>query len=241
MTGGVPIAELHPDVRDVDDRDVEGVVTLIWPYASASHSSSLLLVEPDFRLRARRGQVRLYFSGPSAKEVLRAGVTSGDQLLVSLKGASFEKDGSTASTPGRGIEWRLQYGEYLNAKVSGSELWERAPIEGRRYNESLARLYLFLLTILIPHQKRRREVPPQASRLPLMAMLLPPLIVHIFACLTILRHGPHQHSSSVVAPLLRHTTHSWRKKTSLTTRGARRPNLEQVADSGDSLNVHLAP
>ena len=118
MTADVPIAELQPELQGLDERRVGGLVTLIWPYASSSQSTSLLLVEPDFRLRARRGQVRLYFSGASATSVSRAGVSSGDQLLVSLKGADFTKDDSTTSTPGRGIEWKLQYGEYLNVQVS---------------------------------------------------------------------------------------------------------------------------
>ncbi|MCJ1278254.1 hypothetical protein MMC21_006069 [Puttea exsequens] len=104
-----PIAQLEPGL-DPFTTSVFGVVTLLWPYAASTKQLSLLLVEPDFRLRRNRGQVRLYFTGASAKAVARASVSSGDQLHISLIGTQFTKDASTASTPGRNIEWELRYG-----------------------------------------------------------------------------------------------------------------------------------
>ena len=116
VPASTPIAHLNPDLRP-DESSVTGVVTLIWPYASSKNTSSLLLVEPDFRLRSRRGQVRIHFEGSSAKAVARSGVSSGDQLLLSLRGAQWAKDPTAATTPGRGIDWQLQYGERLVLQV----------------------------------------------------------------------------------------------------------------------------
>ena len=113
----MPIAELHPDHLSKDERTVSGVVTLIWPYASSTKTLTLLLVESDFRLRARRGQVRVTFYGASAGAVSKASISSGDRVSLSLKGAEFITDESTTSTPGKGIEWKLRYGQYLEVKV----------------------------------------------------------------------------------------------------------------------------
>ena len=114
--GTLPIAQLQPGL-DNDSTTIKGIVTLIWPYALHSQTLSLLLVEPDFRLRRHRGQVRVHFHGSSAKALSRSGIVSGDQLLLSLKGVEWAKDTLTASTPGRGIEWELRYSERVVLKV----------------------------------------------------------------------------------------------------------------------------
>ena len=106
---GVPIAQLHPGL-DAHATSVTGVVTLIWPYASATHSSSFLLVEPDFRLRRHQGQVRISFKGASANAIAKSGISSGDRLSLGLVGATWVKDVVATSTPGRGIEWELKFG-----------------------------------------------------------------------------------------------------------------------------------
>ena len=111
-----PIAELSP-ILDPDESSVTGIVTLVWPYASSEKTLSLLLVEPDFRLRSNRGQVRVHFQGSSAKAVARSGISSGDQLLLSLTGAQWAEDSKAATTPGRGVEWELQFGERLALQV----------------------------------------------------------------------------------------------------------------------------
>ena len=113
-----PIAQLNPDLEH-DDSSVAGIVTLIWPYAASKSTFSLLLVDPDFRLRSNRGQVRVHFQGSSAKAVARSGISSGDQLLLSLRGAQWVKDSTAATTPGRGIDWQLQYEERLVLQVRG--------------------------------------------------------------------------------------------------------------------------
>ena len=118
VPASTPIAQLNPDLKH-DDSSVAGVVTLIWPYAASKNTFSLLLVEPDFRLRLNRGQVRVHFQGSSAKAVARSGISSGDQLSLSLRGAQWVKDSTAATTPGRGIDWQLQYGERLVLQVRG--------------------------------------------------------------------------------------------------------------------------
>lgn len=115
-TPSIPIAQLHPDL-DPDSTSISGIVTLIWPYASSTKTLSLLLVEPDFRLRPHRGQVRIHFNGAIAKAISRSILTSGDQLLLSLQGAKWTKDLSIASTPGNCIEWGLHYEERVLLQV----------------------------------------------------------------------------------------------------------------------------
>lgn len=117
----LPIAELQPGL-DPDSTSVNGIVTLIWPYAASSHTVSFLLVDPDFRLRRHRGQVRIHFHGSSAKALARSGLGSGDQLLLSLKGVEWAKDTLAASTPGRGIDWELRYGERVVVQVRRLQL-----------------------------------------------------------------------------------------------------------------------
>ena len=112
----VPIARISPEIDPGQNR-VFGVVTLIWPYSSTDKRLSLLLVEPDFRLRAQRGQVRVFFTGASAKALSKAGIESGDHLSLKLNGVTYGKDHANISTPGRSIEWNLQFGQYVDVEV----------------------------------------------------------------------------------------------------------------------------
>ena len=116
----IPIAQLGPSI-DVEHNYIKGVVTLIWPYSSSTKSMSILLVEPDFRLRRNKGQVRITFHDSSAKAVARSEISSGDELVISLLGVSWAKDDGILRTPGRGVEWELQYTERLILQVRGNE------------------------------------------------------------------------------------------------------------------------
>ena len=114
-----PIAQLQP-LEEASAQSVTGIVTLIWPYSASRSSYSFLLVEPDFRLRRHKGQVRLRFFGSSAKAVAKAGLKSGDKVVLSLSAAQWTKDVSheTADqTPGRGIEWELCFQERVTLEV----------------------------------------------------------------------------------------------------------------------------
>lgn len=112
----VPIAQLDPSLADYGGT-VEGVVTLIWPYSASNKSFSILLAEQDFRLRRRNGQVRIYFTGSSARAVAKCDAQSGDLVTLSLSGAQWEKDETVSKTPGRGIAWQLRFGERAHLRV----------------------------------------------------------------------------------------------------------------------------
>ncbi|KAI9798671.1 MAG: hypothetical protein M1833_004660 [Piccolia ochrophora] len=105
----LPIAELSPSLGASPSRSIRAIVSLIWPYSASKHSVALLLTEPDFRLRRNRGQVKVYFKGPSARAVARSGITSGDEVVLGLEGAEWLTDEQATSTPGRGIEWALVF------------------------------------------------------------------------------------------------------------------------------------
>lgn len=112
----IPIAELHPSI-DKDSSSITGVVALIWPYSSAGRTFSFLLAEPDFRLRRKNGQVLVRFCGSSAKAIAKCGVIIGDQVSLSLIGASWVKDDHSLRTPGRGVEFDLLFRERLVIQV----------------------------------------------------------------------------------------------------------------------------
>ncbi|KAI4201352.1 MAG: hypothetical protein LQ346_002200, partial [Caloplaca aetnensis] len=114
--GSVPIAQLEPSLT-CSGKTFEGVVTLIWPYSASNASFSILLAEPDFRLRRQQGQVRIHFSGSSAKAVSRCDPQSGDQVILQLDGAQWEKDETVSKTPGRGINWQLRFEERATLKI----------------------------------------------------------------------------------------------------------------------------
>jgi len=121
-TSCVPIAQLSPNLAAPSTRSIKAIVTLIWPYSSSNASLTVLLAEPDFRLRKTKGQVRVQFAGSSARIVFEAGIGSGDEIILSLDGAEWMKHEATPQTPGRGIEWDLKYTERLVLQARLSEL-----------------------------------------------------------------------------------------------------------------------
>ena len=152
VPSSTPISQLNPDLRP-DGASITGIVTLIWPYATSKKTFSLLLVEPDFRLRSKRGQVRVHFQGSSAKAVARSEISSGDRLLLSLKGAQWAKDSTAATTPGKGIDWELQFGERLLLEVrEPRERLENRTQKFSRFNAHRNGLYPSILTIQ-PHRR----------------------------------------------------------------------------------------
>lgn len=114
----IPIAQLQPDLADSSTRSVKAIVTLTWPYSSATGSVAFLLAEPDFRLRKSKGQVRVQFSGSSAKSIAKEGIASGDIVTLSLDGVEFVRDEAAMATPGRGVECELRFAERLLLEVS---------------------------------------------------------------------------------------------------------------------------
>ncbi|RKF63928.1 putative 3-dehydroshikimate dehydratase [Erysiphe neolycopersici] len=118
-----PIAQLSPSLESTESRSIEAIVTLTWPYSSASNSITFLFSEPDFRLRNSRGQVRVEFSGPSGISVVKAGVSSGDRVNLSLEGVEWIQDDTSPSIPGRGIEFKLRFTDkiFLQFQQEGSK------------------------------------------------------------------------------------------------------------------------
>ncbi|RFU25834.1 hypothetical protein B7463_g10507, partial [Scytalidium lignicola] len=112
-TSHIPIAQLTPLISSPSSKSLKAVVTLTWPYSSVTGSVSFLLAEPDFRLRRTRGQVRVQFSRSSARAVSEAGITSGDEIILCLDGVEWLKDDNPTSTPGRGIEFELEFKDRL--------------------------------------------------------------------------------------------------------------------------------
>ncbi|KAJ0387740.1 hypothetical protein COL922a_001573 [Colletotrichum nupharicola] len=120
---GTPIAQLSPEIQDTKSRVVRGVVTITWPYSIINKTVAFLLAEPDFRLRRAKGQVRVEFSGSSAKSVQDAGLGSGDEVTLSLDGVELVVDDSKTRVPGTSLGWQLKFKErlLLQAKISDSE------------------------------------------------------------------------------------------------------------------------
>ncbi|KAI9763548.1 MAG: hypothetical protein M1835_007781, partial [Candelina submexicana] len=117
MTILLPIAQLTPSLATPSQHSIRAVVTLIWPYSSSTRSLALLLAEPDFRLRRQKGQVRVNFTGSSAKAVARSGIGSGDEVILALQGVIWDK-GGTVNTPGKGVGFELEYRERMVMQIS---------------------------------------------------------------------------------------------------------------------------
>jgi hypothetical protein len=117
-TAMIPIADLSPELEDSSTKSIKAVVTLKWPYSSSSGTIALLLAEPDFRLRRAKGQVRVQFSGASAKAIARSEISSGDEVTLSLEGVEWAKDPKTTQAPGQSVDWELRFTERVVAQVS---------------------------------------------------------------------------------------------------------------------------
>ncbi|KAF3039035.1 hypothetical protein E8E12_008155 [Didymella heteroderae] len=135
----VHIAALQPNLDALDSKQIKAVVTLIWPYSSSQRQFALLLAEPDFRLRRKKGgQVRARFSSTSARALAATGVGIGDEVVLSLHGAQFVQDG-VVSTPGKSIDWELAYTQTVaisvrrgGTEIANLELIDAAPTPAPR-------------------------------------------------------------------------------------------------------------
>ncbi|KAI1462302.1 hypothetical protein F4805DRAFT_128661 [Annulohypoxylon moriforme] len=121
-----PIADLNPELLDSASRAVRGVVTITWPYSFVKGTFSFILAEPDYRLRRNKGQVRINLIGASAKAASESGLSSSDEVLVSLGSAEWEPEQvkKRQSLPGAGIDWQLKFSEKLLLQVTLAETGE---------------------------------------------------------------------------------------------------------------------
>ena len=143
-----PIAQLDPLI-DTTVHVIKGIVTLIWPYSASTSSLSILLVEPDFRLRRNKGQVRISFEGAIAKAVAKSGLTSGDNVTLDLLDAEWLRADSALRTPGRGIDWELHFGQHLILEVTfpGLITFTRTDVGHRSYKKLESLCYLMCINL----------------------------------------------------------------------------------------------
>lgn len=122
----VRIGRLSPSSDPTSAAFIDGNIALIWPFSSITGILSVLLADPDVRLRKSKGQVKVTFQDACAREVARSKLGIGDTVRLSLEGAEWVHTGDVVSTPGRKIDWDLCYGkrailEVCPAHVCGGE------------------------------------------------------------------------------------------------------------------------
>lgn len=105
----VPIAELSPSLERPADKSILATVILVWPYSSATMSLSLMLAEPDCRLRHSRGQIKVTFHGYVAEKVAESHVGIGDSISLGLDGSKFTGNKVAQQSPGRSIAWDAHF------------------------------------------------------------------------------------------------------------------------------------
>ncbi|KAI7266969.1 hypothetical protein KC345_g8055 [Hortaea werneckii] len=119
MEETVPIQTLAPDAELPSNGAIRAVVTLAWPFSSSTRQCALLLADPDFRLRTRKGQVRVRFTGPSAEAVAKSRIGIGDEITLHLGGATWaEPKEGVIRTPGKSVDGELVFARQLGLKVA---------------------------------------------------------------------------------------------------------------------------
>ncbi|RAL09162.1 uncharacterized protein BO97DRAFT_480165 [Aspergillus homomorphus CBS 101889] len=117
----VPIAQLSPTLDGLSEHAVHGVVALLWPFSSSTRSISLLLAEPDFRLRRSGGQVRVVFHGHVAEEVAKSHVGIGDNIYLSLAGSRLADNDPKVLTPGKSVAWDVHFDSTVTVEIWRSD------------------------------------------------------------------------------------------------------------------------
>ncbi|KAK4565757.1 hypothetical protein LTR86_003606 [Recurvomyces mirabilis] len=119
----IPIQSLSLDSAPDEGTSIRGIVTLSWPYSSSTRQCALLIADPDFRLRAKKGQVRVRFTAASAEAIAKAHIGVGDEVVLQLQGAKWARDIEVTRTPGRSVDGELLYRNKLGltlAKADGN-------------------------------------------------------------------------------------------------------------------------
>jgi hypothetical protein len=125
--GRLRIAELAPEkvTESQTSPYVEAVISLVLdPYSKRKESLSLLLAEPDVRLRRAKGQLKVTFQGPAAQQVTRSELNIGDVILLRIDHAEWRDTGDAVATPGKKIQWDLHFKKrvVLEARRDGGHL-----------------------------------------------------------------------------------------------------------------------
>lgn len=112
-----PIADLYPSVENARQRCVRAVVILLWPFSPSTSQCSLLLSEPDFRLRRFKGQFKAVFHNTAAKGIASSTIEIGDTVVLSLDGVNWKVVDSKNAVSTRGIGWDLEFTDRLLVEV----------------------------------------------------------------------------------------------------------------------------
>ncbi|KAH8434579.1 uncharacterized protein LDX57_012222 [Aspergillus melleus] len=116
----IPIAQLSLTADNLQGSAIHAVVTLLWPYSSSTKSLSLLLAEPDFRLRRSNGQVKVIFHGPVAEDVAKSKLGIGDDVYLDLAGSRLVSNEAAVQTPGKCVAWDVHFDDRVYLEVSRS-------------------------------------------------------------------------------------------------------------------------
>ncbi|KAJ5908565.1 hypothetical protein N7495_001247 [Penicillium taxi] len=117
----VPIAQLSPTLDQQEEKCINATVTLIWPYSSVTKTLSLLLAEPDSRLRRSHGQVKAIFHDHVAKRIAESHIGIGDNVCLALKGARLSANDTVSQTPGRYIGWDIHFETELSIEQNATD------------------------------------------------------------------------------------------------------------------------
>ncbi|KIW68670.1 hypothetical protein PV04_04597 [Phialophora macrospora] len=112
----IPIADLSPTSDDASSYFLAHVA-LVWPYSSSTGTLALLLADTDIRRRKSKGQVKVVFHHGCAREVARTKVGIGDTVKLALVGCKWTETGDLVSTPGKKIDWDLEYWRRVTLQV----------------------------------------------------------------------------------------------------------------------------
>ncbi|EXJ76559.1 uncharacterized protein A1O5_01067 [Cladophialophora psammophila CBS 110553] len=175
-TTQTPIADLAPSHSE-PAAHILAQVALVWPYSSSTGTLALLLADPDIRRRKSRGQVKVVFRSGCAREVAKTQVGIGDTVKLALVGCEWKETGSVVSTPGRKINWDLEYSTRVLLQVlRGHQETAGVDFAGNETNSSTANgllSYLHggadergVLNGVIHHQSNTIHVPFLTPRKP---------------------------------------------------------------------------
>lgn len=123
----VPISSLSPSSALPTDCGFKALVTLLWPFSSTTGQCALLLADPDARQRYQKGQVRVRFTGPSARQIAASGIGIGDSVQVALVGVQWLTDSDTTlvKTPGRSVDGELVFKNRLHMTITRGQAESR--------------------------------------------------------------------------------------------------------------------
>jgi type III secretion system FlhB-like substrate exporter len=119
----VSISSLSPFSAIPANHGFKALVTLLWPFSSATGQCALLLADPDARQRYQKGQVRVRFTGPSAHQIAISGIGIGDSVQVALVGVQWltESDTALVKTPGKSVDGELLFKNRLHMIITRGE------------------------------------------------------------------------------------------------------------------------